>query len=95
MQQTLYAANRGLGAKLAASEPTGPLGCDHRRARPVGAVRARSDLLWANLTGVGGRAEVGPELLENHLTLLLIVIWKIDNIVDVSQLVSNRPCALV
>ena len=48
------AAARRLRAKRTAPEPPGPLGCDHRRARPGGAVRARSDLLWANLTGEVG-----------------------------------------
>ena len=42
-----------LGANLTATGPTGPLGCDHCRARPGGAVRARSDLLFANLTWGG------------------------------------------
>lgn len=42
------------GAKLTAPEPTGHLGCAARRARPVGAVRARSALLLANLTGAAG-----------------------------------------
>ncbi len=51
MQQTINPADRRLGAKLTAAEPTGHLGCDTSRARPVGAVRARSDLLVANLTG--------------------------------------------
>ena len=51
MKQTIHAVARRLGAKLNATEPTGHLGCDPSRARPVGAVRARSDLLWANLTG--------------------------------------------
>ena len=47
------AASRRWGANLTATEPTGLLGCDHCRARPGGAVRARSDLLWANPTGEG------------------------------------------
>jgi hypothetical protein len=54
MQQTPYTlnpANHRMGAKLTATEPTGLLGCDTSRARPVGAVQARSALLWANLTG--------------------------------------------
>ena len=52
MQHDVNAAGSVTGAKRTAPEPTGPLGCDHRRARPVGAVRARSDLLVANLTGM-------------------------------------------
>ena len=46
-----YAASRRWGAKLTATDTRGHLGCDHCRARPRGAGRARSDLLWANLTG--------------------------------------------
>lgn len=64
------AAVRRLGANLTATEPTGHLGCDQCRARPVGAVRARSDLLWANLTGCGYSAD--------HPTLVLKLVRSVD-----------------
>jgi len=51
MQQIINAAGSGLGVKLTATDTLGHLGCGHCRARPRGAGRARSDLLWANLTG--------------------------------------------
>jgi hypothetical protein len=56
MKQILCAANHRLGANLTATEPTGLLGrgpdAPAARIENWGAGRARSDLLWANLTKI-------------------------------------------
>ena len=58
------APNPTRGANLTAPEPTGPLGCDVRRARPVGGEVDQKMVQWtifppnarASLRGPGGRA---------------------------------------